>query len=217
MQVKICGIKDEDMLGAAIDAGADFVGFVFFPKSPRHVCVSQASELARFLRQTPDNERPKIVSLVVNATDEELELICKEVQPDYIQLHGSETAERAKEINERFQTPLIKAIGVTTASDVALADDYSAAEIILFDAKADPKLTDLPGGNGIPFDWTALTGQKEKRNFMLSGGLTPENVAEAIALTGASIVDVSSGVETSPGVKDRALIQDFIKAAKGAT
>lgn len=217
MQVKICGIKDEDMLGAAIDAGADFVGFVFFPKSPRHVSVSQASELARFLRQTPDNERPKIVSLVVNATDEELELIYKEVQPDYIQLHGSETAERTNEINERFQTPLIKAIGVTTASDVALADDYSAAEIILFDAKADPKLTDLPGGNGIPFDWTALTGQKEKRNFMLSGGLTPENVAEAIALTRASIVDVSSGVETSPGVKDRALIQDFIKAAKGAT
>ncbi|MBO6548276.1 MAG: phosphoribosylanthranilate isomerase [Rhizobiales bacterium] len=217
LQVKICGIKDEDMLGAAIDAGADFVGFVFFPKSPRHVSVSQASELARFLRQTPDNERPKIVSLVVNATDEELELIYKEVQPDYIQLHGSETAERTNEINERFQTPLIKAIGVTTASDVALADDYSAAEIILFDAKADPKLTDLPGGNGIPFDWTALTGQKEKRNFMLSGGLTPENVAEAIALTRASIVDVSSGVETSPGVKDRALIQDFIKAAKGAT
>lgn len=217
MQVKICGIKDEDMLGAAIDAGTDFVGFVFFPKSPRHVSVSQASELARFLRQTPENERPKIVSLVVNASDEELELICKEVQPDYIQLHGSETAERTKEINERFQTPLIKAIGVTTASDVALADDYSAAEIILFDAKADPKLTDLPGGNGIPFDWTALTGQKEKRNFMLSGGLTPENVAEAIALTGASIVDVSSGVEISPGVKDRALIQAFIQAAKDAT
>ena len=217
MQVKICGIKDKDMLGTAIDAGADFVGFVFFPKSPRNVSVSQASELARFLRQTPDNERPKIVSLVVNATDEELELIFKEVQPDYIQLHGSETAERAKEINERFQTPLIKAIGVTTASDVTLADDYSAAEIILFDAKADPKLTDLPGGNGIPFDWTALTGQKEKRNFMLSGGLTPENVSEAIALTGASIVDVSSGVETSPGVKDRALIQAFIQAAKGAT
>lgn len=203
------------MLGTAIDAGADFVGFVFFPKSPRHVSISQASELARFLRQTPDNERPKIVSLVVNATDEELELICKEVQPDYIQLHGSETAERAKEISEQFQTPLIKAIGVTTASDVALADDYSTAEIILFDAKADPKLTDLPGGNGIPFDWTALTGQKEKRNFMLSGGLTPENVAEAIALTGASIVDVSSGVEISPGVKDRALIQAFIQAAKG--
>lgn len=217
MQVKICGIKDEDMLGAAIDAGTDFVGFVFFPKSPRHVSVSQASELARFLRQTPENERPKIVSLVVNASDEELELICKEVQPDYIQFHGSETAERTKEINERFQTPLIKAIGVTTASDVALADDYSAAEIILFDAKADPKLTDLPGGNGIPFDWTALTGQKEKRNFMLSGGLTPENVAEAIALTGASIVDVSSGVEISPGVKDRALIQAFIQAAKDAT
>ena len=217
MQVKICGIKDKDMLGTAIDAGADFVGFVFFPKSPRNVSVSQASELARFLRQTPENERPKIVSLVVNATDEKLEVICKEVQPDYIQLHGSETAERANEIYERFQTPLIKAIGVTTLSDVALADDYAAAEIILFDAKADPKLTDLPGGNGIPFDWTALTGQKEKRNFMLSGGLTPENVSEAIALTGASIVDVSSGVETSPGVKDRALIQAFIQAAKGAT
>jgi len=214
LQVKICGIKDKDILNAAVKAGADFIGLVFFPKSPRHVSISQAKELAEFARQGSNETPPKIVALVVNASNKELEALIKEVQPDYLQLHGTETAERAQEISKLFKIPLIKAIGVSSADDVTTADDYSAAEIILFDAKADPKLTCLPGGNGIPFDWTALKGQKETRNFMLSGGLTAVNVAKAINLTGASIIDVSSGVETSPGVKDEALIRAFIHASK---
>lgn len=214
MQVKICGIKDKDILSAAIKAGADFVGLVFFPKSPRHVSIPQAKELAEFARQNSGEFPTKVVALVVNATNEELETIIKEVKPDYLQLHGSETVERVQEIFKLFQTPLIKAIGVSNSDDAAFADLYTSAEIILFDAKADPKLTPLPGGNGIPFDWTALKGQKETRNFMLSGGLTPQNVTEAIHLTGASIIDVSSGVEASPGVKDKALIEAFIQVAK---
>lgn len=214
LQVKICGIKDCQIMSAAIEAGADFVGLVFFPKSPRHVELSLAKELADFVRTHPIGSRPKIVTLVVNATDDELEAIVKTVKPDFLQLHGKETTERTIEILERFKTPIIKAIGVLETNDTDLANSYPMADIILFDAKADPKLTDLPGGNGIPFDWQALKGQKEIRDFMLSGGLTTENVSEALALTGASIVDVSSGVETQPGVKDKLLIHSFIQAAK---
>ena len=212
MLVKICGLKTKDAACAAIEAGADFIGLVFFPKSPRNVSLEQAVELSTFIKELSSST--KIVALVVNPEDEDLKAIIEKVQPDYIQLHGHETAERAQTIRERFKTPLIKAIGVKDHEDAAKADDYTAADIILFDAKADPKLTDLPGGNGIPFDWKALKGQKGKRRFMLSGGLTVENVATAIELTGASIVDVSSGVESSPGVKDINLIKAFITAAK---
>ena len=209
MHVKICGLKDEQMLEAAIEAGADFVGLVFFERSPRNVSIDIAAKLANIAR-----DRAKIVALVVDATDTLLCEIAEKVQPDYFQLHGHETAERCSDILDQFKIPLMKAIGVKTSEDVLQADEYSSCQIILFDAKADPKLTQLPGGNGIPFDWRLLTGQKEQRNFMLSGGLTPFNVQEAIKLTGASMVDVSSGVETSPGEKDSALIAHFIKAAK---
>lgn len=209
MQVKICGLKDEQMLEAAVKAGADFIGLVFFEPSPRNVSIDMAINLAGIAR-----DQAKIVALVVNADDALLSEITEKVQPNYFQLHGAETAGRTAEINEQFKIPLIKAIGVKTAEDVIRADDYTSSQIILFDAKADPTITKLPGGNGIPFDWRLLTGQKEKRNFMLSGGLTPLNVREAIKLTGASMVDVSSGVETAPGVKDSALIAHFIKAAK---
>ncbi len=209
LHVKICGLKDEQMLEAAIEAGADFVGLVFFEPSPRHVSIDIAAKLANIARG-----RAKIVALVVDASDALLGEIADQVQPDYFQLHGHETAERCTEILERFKIPLMKAIGVKTPEDVIRANDYKPCEIILFDAKADPKLTQLPGGNGIPFDWRLLTGQKEQRNFMLSGGLTPLNVREAIKLTGASMIDVSSGVETTPGEKDSALIAQFIKAAK---
>ena len=212
MNVKICGLKTKETARAALEAGADFIGLVFFPKSPRHVTLEQASELSLFIKE--QSPSAKVVALVVNPEDDDLKAIIEEVQPDYIQLHGSETPERVSEIAKRFHTPLIKAIGVKDAGDAAYADDYSTADIILFDAKADPKLTDLPGGNGIPFDWEALKGQKEKRRFMLSGGLTVENVATAIELTGAPIVDVSSGVESTPGVKDISLIEAFIMAAK---
>ncbi len=212
MNVKICGLKTKETARAALEAGADFIGLVFFPKSPRHLTLEQAKELSLFIKE--QSASAKVVALVVNPIDEDLKTIIEEVQPDYIQLHGSETPERVSEIATRFNTPLIKAIGIKDAGDAAKADDYSTADIILFDAKADPKLTDLPGGNGIPFDWEALKGQKEKRRFMLSGGLTVDNVATAIELTGAAIVDVSSGVESTSGVKDISLIEAFITAAK---
>lgn len=215
--VKICGLKDELMLQAALDAGADFVGLVFFPKSPRHVELDEAEKLAEQVRAfnaAHAENHTKIVALVVNPEDEALRSLINRVKPDYLQLHGAESPERVKEISLKFDIPLIKAIGVAHSEDALRADEYECAEIILFDAKADPQISELPGGNGILFDWQALKGQKEQRNFMLSGGLNADNVAEAISLTGASFVDVSSGVESAPGVKDQQLIEAFIRAAK---
>lgn len=211
MQVKICGLKDAAMMAAALDAGADMVGLVFFPKSPRHVTLEAAQDLAMRARG-----RAKVVALMVAPDDDAIGEVMSAVRPDYLQLHGGESAARVAAIKDKFRVPIIKAIGVASADDVVLADGYQRADIILFDAKADPSLSELPGGNGIPFDWRMLKGQKEKRNFMLSGGLTPGNVAEAISLTGAALVDVSSGVETAPGQKQAALIEAFIRAAKMA-
>ncbi len=211
LQVKICGLKDDESVLTAIEAGADFIGLVFFPKSPRHLEITEAAKLADLARG-----RVKIVALVVDASNDELAEIITHVAPDYLQLHGRETPERVDEISKLYQIPLIKAIGVKTQDDALLADDYPMAEIILFDAKADPKISELPGGNGIPFDWEALSGQKEQRNFMLSGGLNAENVKTAITLTGATIVDVSSGVERAVGVKDTGLIKTFIETVKTA-
>lgn len=211
MQVKICGLKDAAMMAAALDAGADMVGLVFFPKSPRHVTLEAAQDLA-----TQARGRAEVVALMVEPDDDAIGEVMSAVQPDYLQLHGGESAARVAAIKDKFRVPIIKAIGVASADDVVLADGYQRADIILFDAKADPSLSELPGGNGIPFDWRMLKGQKEKRNFMLSGGLTPGNVAEAISLTGAALVDVSSGVETAPGQKQAALIEAFIRAAKMA-
>jgi len=197
------------MMQTALCAGADYVGLVFFEKSPRNVSIEQATSLAALARG-----QAYIVALVVDASNQQLNEIVDTVQPDYLQLHGNETAERADEIAGLFGIPVIKAIGVRGLEDVARADDYKTADIILFDAKADPVISKLPGGNGIAFDWHNLKGQKEQRNFMLSGGLTPENVQNAISLTGCAIVDVSSGVERSPGVKDKVLIEAFINGAK---
>lgn len=211
MQVKICGLKDKTMMEAALEAGADYVGLVFFEKSPRHVSLALAAELAELARS-----RAKIVLLMVNPEDKSLQRAVETVKPDYIQLHGSESPARVAAIASLIKLPVIKAIGVHNAADAAAADAYEAATLILFDAKADPALHELPGGNGIPFDWTALKGQKEKRDFMLSGGLTAETVRAAINLTKAPMVDVSSGVESAPGVKDAKLIRQFIAAAKTA-
>ncbi len=209
MQVKICGLTTPLMMEAALSAGADYVGLVFFPKSPRHVALDLASELAAIARG-----KARITALVVDPGDELLSSIVTTVRPDYLQLHGSESPARCAAINSEFQLPLIKAIGIREKADTKEADCYDMADLILFDAKADPRITELPGGNGIPFDWQALKGQKEQRDFMLSGGLTPLNVVSAITLTGAKLVDVSSGVETEPGRKDSGLIEAFIRAAK---
>lgn len=210
-KVKICGLRTPEALEAALDAGADYFGLVFYGPSPRNVDHGLAHKLAEAGRG-----RAKSVALLVNPDDDAVRRIVEEVNPDIIQLHGNESPERVAEIKQIAQKPILKAIKVETADDVAQAHAYdSAADVILYDAKAPDDAVDaLPGGNGVPFDWMALRGVKGRGSFMLSGGLNPDNVASAIAATGATIVDVSSGVESAPGVKDTDLIRQFIAAAK---
>lgn len=209
VRVKICGIRDEAALFACVEGRADLVGFVFFPKSPRHLTPDAAAPLATYIRGVAAS-----VALVVDADDAVIEEIVRVVNPDMLQLHGSEPPARVAEIRARFGKPVMKAISVATALDAARAFDYPMADLILFDAKPAPGAV-LPGGNGIAFDWHALEGMRGKVPFMLSGGLTPDNVAEAVRLTGARAVDVSSGVERAPGVKDPELIRRFLSVAKG--
>lgn len=210
LQIKICGLSTPEALSAALAAGADFVGFVHYPRSPRHVSPAAAGALAEAARG-----RAKIVSLLVDPDDALLTDVVKTVCPDYLQLHGRETAARVAEIVERWAIPAVKAIPVAAAIDAAQADGYrGVTAFILFDAK--PMPGELPGGNGVSFDWRAIEGQADKGPFMLSGGLNPGNVAEAIRLTRADMVDVSSGVESAPGVKDHDLIRKFIAAARSA-
>ena len=207
-RVKICGLSTGETMQAALDAGADMVGLVFYSKSPRNVPLQQAAALALQARG-----RAQIVVLAVDADDALLKSIVNAVRPDYLQAHGSETPERVADITRLFAVPVIKAIKVKEPADVASARAFKdVAELILFDAKAPENL--LPGGNGLSFDWNLLKGKDGQ--FMLSGGLNPENVAEAIRLTRAPIVDVSSGVETTPGKKDISLIRTFIARAKAA-
>ena len=212
VEVKICGLSTPETLDAAIAAGADLVGFVFFPRSPRNVTLQQATALAARARG-----KARIVTLVVDADDALLTAIAAEVRPDLIQAHGAETPDRIAEIARLTGKPVIKAIRVKDDADIAAAADYSTvASLILYDAKAPETLGNaLPGGNGHAFDWGLLEGQRRPA-FMLAGGLTPENVAEAIRVTGAPVVDVSSGVESAPGIKDIGLIRKFIEAAKSA-
>lgn len=211
IEAKICGITTREALDAAIAGGADYVGLVFCAKSPRNLDVSEASELARHARG-----KVRIVALTVDADDATLAQIIDEVSPDYLQLHGTESSERVAAIKHRFGRPVIKAIAVATSDDAAGAQQYaSIADLILFDAKAPPGAA-RPGGHGRPFDWNVLASVAGRLPFMLSGGLGPANVAEAIALTRATAVDVSSGVESAPGVKDVELIRRFLQAVKTA-
>ena len=208
---KICGITTPEALEAAIAGGADYIGLVFFAKSPRHLEIDKAKELARQARG-----RVKIVALTVDADDETLREIVDEVSPDVLQLHGHEAPTRVAAIKKKFGRAVFKAIPVATQDDADKACDYAdAADLILFDAKA-PQGAALPGGNGRTFDWNVLDGVSEKLSFMLSGGLQPENVAEAIASTHPLAVDVSSGVESAPGVKDPERIRRFLLAVKTA-
>ena len=213
VDVKICGLSTLESVDAAIEAGAALVGLVFFPRSPRNVSLQQAKMLADHARG-----RAKIVALIVDADDVLLREINAVVAPDLYQAHGSETPQRVTEIHKLTGKPVIKAIKVTDSSDIAKAADYTGkASLILYDAKAPETLVNaLPGGNGLAFDWTLLDGPSQTEGFILSGGLTPENVARAIRVTGASIVDVSSGVESAPGIKDLSLIRKFIEAAQAA-
>ncbi len=208
-KVKICGIRTRETLDAALNAGADYVGLVFFPPSPRYLAHAAAAPLVQAARG-----RALSVALVVDASDDLLDEIVREVRPDVIQLHGKETPERVAAIGLRTGLPLIKALSVASQEDAERSRAYEPhVALVLFDAKP-PKGGPLPGGNGVTFDWRHLDTVKHQHPFMLSGGLTPANVAAAIRLTSADIVDVSSGVETAPGVKSPDLIRDFIRAAK---
>ena len=208
-KIKICGLKTEHAVEAALAGGADFVGFVFFAPSPRNVDPARAAALAAKVRG-----RAKIVALMVDPSDVLINEVVATLGPDLIQLHGEETPARAAEVRARWGIPIMKAIPVETVDDASAALSFSATDLILFDARA-PADGTRPGGNGASFDWRMLMGVKEKVAFVLSGGLTPDNVAEAIRLTGATMVDVSSGVESRPGEKDPTLIARFLRAAKG--
>ena len=211
VSVKICGLSEPGGLAAAIEAGAQMVGFVFFEKSPRHISLQTAQKLGSLV---PPHVAK--VALIVDASDDEISGIIDALKPDYLQAHGNETPERIAQIKKIFGKKLIKAIGVADGSDIKRARDYiDICDLILLDAKAPKDLVDaLPGGNGITFDWTLLTGHKPKAEFMLSGGLNADNLETAIKLTKPQWVDVSSGVETAPGKKSEDLIRQFIKTAK---
>jgi len=210
MRSKICGLTTVESVTAAVNAGAAYVGFVFFAKSPRHVTIAQARALAL---EVPAGVCK--VALTVNASDAELAAILEAVPIDMLQLHGSETPERVAEIKARFGLPVMKALGVADASDLPAIRIYSrVADQLLIDAKP-PKDADLPGGNGLSFDWRLIADRKWVIPWMLAGGLGPENVAQAALLTGAQQVDVSSGVESAPGIKDNDRIAGFIRAANG--
>jgi phosphoribosylanthranilate isomerase len=210
-KVKVCGIRTPEAMAAALEARADLVGLVFFPPSPRNVSLEDAAPLADYARGFA-----AIVALVVDADDALIARIVAEVNPDMLQLHGSEAPQRVAAIRERFGKPVMKVIKVETAADAEAALAYkNVADLILFDAKP-PADADRPGGHGVAFDWRLLDGVRGRVPFMLSGGLTAANVAEAVRATGATVVDVSSGVETAPGVKNRGLIQRFIAAAHDA-
>jgi phosphoribosylanthranilate isomerase len=207
-KVKICGLSTADTMQAALDAGADFVGLMFFDKSPRNISLGNAKVLADQARGLA-----KIVTVVVDAHDEMMMRIAEVVRPDFLQLHGSETPERIAEIKKLTRLGIIKVIKVAESADVAKAKSYAIADLIMYDSKAPVTLKDaLPGGNGLAFDWSLLGTNSTE--YMLAGGLNPDNVAEAILVTGAPIVDVSSGVESTPGVKDAARIRKFIAQAK---
>lgn len=208
--VKICGLREARHVVAAAEAGARYVGFVFFAKSPRHVGLAEAAGLALLVP-----EGVAKVALTVNATDADLDMITGSVALDMLQLHGDESPSRVAEVKARYGLPVMKAVGVAERSDLAALDVYQGvADQILVDAKP-PKGAVLPGGNGLAFDWTLLLGRVWRRPWMLAGGLTPDNVALAVRSTNARQVDVSSGVETAPGVKDEDLIRAFIAAAQG--
>ncbi|HZL29846.1 MAG TPA: phosphoribosylanthranilate isomerase [Pseudolabrys sp.] len=209
--VKICGLKNSEALDAALESGADMVGFVFFPPSPRHL----AYETARALGERVKGRAGK-VALTVDADDETFAALIEALKPDMLQLHGAEPPERVAMVRARFRLPVMKALPIADRADLARIDLYKkVVDRILFDARA-PQDATRPGGLGTPFDWTLLKGADPGIPFMLSGGLNAGNVAEALRITRASGVDVSSGVERAPGEKDPDKIRAFIRVARAA-
>ncbi|WP_250157479.1 phosphoribosylanthranilate isomerase [Tianweitania aestuarii] len=211
MDIKICGLSTPETVNAALDNGASHIGFIFFPKSPRNVSADTAAPLRQLARG-----RAQTVVVTVNADDQALDTIVSAVQPDVLQLHGGETPERVSAVKARYGLPVMKALSISTADDLTHAQDYAGvADRLLFDAKP-PKGADLPGGNGITFDWSLLHGLDASLPYMLSGGLNASNVGDALARVHPSGLDISSGVERAPGIKDAALIDAFFAAIRSA-
>jgi phosphoribosylanthranilate isomerase len=209
--IKICGLSTPETVDVALESGADLVGFVFFPASPRNVDLAQA----RLLRTRVKGRAGK-VALSVDADDRLLDALVEALKPDMLQLHGGEPPTRVSEVRQRYRLPVMKAIPVETRDDLAAVSDYAAvADRLIFDARA-PRAATRPGGLGMPFDWHLLQDLDLKVPFMLSGGLDAGNVAEAVRLTRAGGVDVSSGIERAPGEKDPDKIRAFIRAAREA-
>jgi phosphoribosylanthranilate isomerase len=208
---KICGVSTPEAVRAALDGGAGFLGFMFFEKSPRNVTADAARRLAE-----PVRNRAKVVAVAVDPSDAVIDQIVAGLNPDLIQLHGKESPARVREIAARAGVGVIKVVPVSEASDLAAAADYDlVAEHLMFEGKP-PKDASRPGGLGASFDWTLLSGRRFRRPWFLAGGLDPWNLAEAVQQSGAPLVDVSSGVERGPGLKDPALIAAFLDAARRA-
>ena len=212
LDIKICGLKTDAALAAALAGGATHIGFIFFSKSPRYVDPAVAGRLREAARG-----RAKAVAVTVDATDAFLDEIVAAMQPDMLQVHGHETPERVAEIKARYGLPVIKALPVSEAADLEALKPYlRIADRFLFDAKP-PKDAVLPGGNGVAFDWRVLAGLDARIDYMLSGGLNADNIGEALRLANPPGIDVSSGVESAPGVKEPALIEKFFRAVAAAT
>lgn len=211
LDIKICGLKTPEAVAAALDAGASHVGFIFFGKSPRNVAPAEAAAL-----RAAASGRAQAVAVTVDADDALLDEISTAMQPDAFQLHGRESPQRVAEVKARYRRPVIKAFSVSTPADLAAIGAYvGVADRFLFDAKP-PKDAVLPGGNGVAFDWSVLSGLPRGVDYFLSGGLNAANVGEALRIASPPAIDVSSGVESAPGVKDRRLIEAFFRAVAAA-
>lgn len=209
--IKICGLKTSEAVEKAVARGASHIGFIFFEKSPRNIEPDIAGKLADAVRG-----RAKIVAVTVNADNDDLDEIIALLKPDILQLHGTETPERVLNVKAIYGLPVMKALSIREADDLIRVEPYiGIADRFLFDAKP-PKGSDLPGGNGVSFDWSLLAGLDADIDYMLSGGLNKDNVAEALSSTGARGIDLSSGVESAPGVKDLGLIDALFDAIAAA-
>ena len=212
MHIKICGLKTEEAVRAAVAGGATHVGFIFFAKSPRHVDVESAARLAAVAKET--GALP--VAVTVDADDATLAQIVAVMNPDMLQLHGHETPERVAEVKAKYGLPVMKALSISQAADFARIAPYKGiADVFLFDAKP-PKGSEIPGGNAVSFDWSLLAGLEPGLDYLLAGGIHAGNVAEAITIASPPGLDISSGVESAPGVKDMGRIAAFFEAVKAA-
>jgi len=212
LDIKICGLKSDEAVAAALESGASHIGFIFFEKSPRHISIEEAARL-----REPARGKALAVAVTVDADDATLDAIVSGMKPDILQLHGHETADRIRELKSRHGLPVIKALSIREASDLDLIKTYlGVADRFLLDAKP-PAGADLPGGNGVAFDWTILTSLDANVDYMLSGGVNAGNIASALRLARPSGVDVSSGVENAPGEKDPEKIRAFFRAVRAIT